>query len=168
MHSRTAFVEKAYWKGAVAFAIVFATRRRIMCPTTIPHPSIRFVQCFQSHQPDAIDHFLRNIATSQLGNHTTPSLARSPRPETNGQLSYLMGQVQKPRRAVLFNSSDNPCRGTGSLRTGFVNSLNVANLPGATSALRSLRCSRTRPCGPTAQLGRTASVFRRPVADGAA
>ena len=34
-----------------------------------PHSSIRFVQCRQSPQPDAIDHLLRNISTSQLGNH---------------------------------------------------------------------------------------------------
>ena len=58
-----------------------------------PHPSIRFVQCHQSQQPDAIDHLLRNSATGQLRSHLGPTnlgLARSRGPETSGQLSCLL------------------------------------------------------------------------------
>ena len=66
-----ALTPSLHWKGAVAFcaflatclAIVLATRRRTMSPTTIPLTSIRFVQCCQSPQPDAIDHLLKNIST---------------------------------------------------------------------------------------------------------
>ena len=77
---------------ATCLAIIFATRRRTMSPTTISltTPSGLF-NAVNLHAD-----LLTNIASSQLKNHLdqqTPSLARSPRRKTNGQLSYLMGQV---------------------------------------------------------------------------
>ena len=62
-HSQPACVEKAHWKGAVAtsallansFAMLLATNRRTMSPTTNPpHASVGLCHCCQPSQANAV------------------------------------------------------------------------------------------------------------------
>ena len=101
-----------------------------------PHSSIRFVQCCQSPQLDSLNHILRNIATVWLALQNWQQMVCCTAtwcPQTQQKL-FCIQLGQFPRFAGVF----------------VLGSSILANVPGATSA--------TRPCGPTAKLGRTASV----------
>ena len=86
------WVDRACWKSAVAFSVLFATRGQCLRRQS-PQPSIRLGQSLQLSQSNAVDHLLRPRC------HETASLLERSAVSPDGPGAA-------PRRAVLKHTPD--------------------------------------------------------------
>ena len=159
-HSHPALVVKAYWKGAVAFStcfatcfeIVLATRRLIMSPTTIPlTPPSGLVKAVNRPNPipamassgitpcamieATVANNSESASLSKIGNKWSAVMPEGP------PAAPLLEVRKEMRNNALSNSKGSAglelatsglisWRGCANLRSGLVNSRNVAKVPG--------------------------------------
>ena len=140
---------------ATCFAIVLATRRRITSPTTIsltprlvssklstfpissrPTPLLRWSR---AKIDAAWDNNSESCSLSNMGWRLSAVLHEGPPAvpllAVRKQKRNWDSSISKPTDGVDWITSSLNCwRGRGGLLSGFVNSLNVANVPGATCA----------------------------------